>query len=155
MATRSKARSKTQIEKPRLNHISLVKAVLQGFRSRLDEELQPLGITLAQLRLLWAVEEKPDVSGAELARMCWVTPQTGQATMARMEANGWVRRRPSTASERVLVAELTAAGRKLLLQAKRVAEGVNEELWQGVSARDLAGLDNALAQAVEKLNRKS
>ena len=154
MASRTKSLGKTQVVKPRLGRISLVKGVLQGFRSRLDEELQPLGITTAQLRLLWAVEEKPDVSGAELARMCSVTPQTGQATMARMEANGWVRRRPSAASERVLVAELTASGRKVLMQSKRVAEALTEELWKGVPARDLAGLDNALTHAIEKLERK-
>ena len=154
MGIRTKARSGTQVERPRLGRISLVKGVLQGFRSRLDEELQPLGITTAQLRLLWAVQENPDVSGAELARLCSVTPQTGQATMARMEANGWVRRSPSPASERVLVAELTAAGRKVLMQAKRVADALNEQMWEGLSARDLAGLDSALAHAVARLERR-
>jgi DNA-binding MarR family transcriptional regulator len=87
-----------QVGKPMLGRILLLKTVLQGFRSSLDEELHPLGITTAQLRLLWAVEANPLVSGAKVARLCSVTPQTGQAAMAAMEANGWIRRRPSDKS---------------------------------------------------------
>ena len=154
MSSRSTTRTQPQAEAPRLGRLSLVKAVLQGFRSRMDEELQPLGVTTAQMRMLWAVEENPGVSGAELARLCSVTPQTGQATITRMEAEGWIRRHPSEASERVLVAELTPAGRKLLQAAKRLAEALNEQLWHGLGTRDLAGMDAALQHAVEVLERK-
>ena len=141
------------VEMPRLQRISLLKGVLQAYRARLDEELLPHGITTAQLRLLWAVEMNPSASGSEVARICSVTPQTGQATMARMEANGWVRRKASALSERVLVAELTAKGRKVLRIAKEIGEGLNEELWKGISERELAGLDAALAKALAQLGR--
>ena len=154
MPERSTTRKQKTAEKPRLGRISLIKAVLQGFRSRLDEELQPLGITTAQLRMLWTIEEQPGVSGAEIARLCFVTPQTGQATMTRMEANGWLERRPSTASDRVLVAELTPSGRRLLQQARRLAEALDAELWRGVAARDLAATDAVLRQAIERLARE-
>ena len=98
---------KTMVGRPRLERIGLIKAVLQGYRIKLDEELHPFGITTSQLRMLWAVEANPSASGAQVARSCSVTPQTGQAAMARMEANGWIRRHVGAESERVLVAELT------------------------------------------------
>jgi DNA-binding MarR family transcriptional regulator len=142
-----------KVGKPRLERISLLKSVLQGYRSRLDEELQPHGITTSQLRMLWMVEENPAVSGAKVARMCSVTPQSGQATLALMEANGWIRRRASEASERVLVSELTAGGRKVLVKGREIAEGLNRRLWKGIGERDLAGMDAALEAAVEKLGR--
>jgi DNA-binding MarR family transcriptional regulator len=142
------------IGKPLLQRISSMKAVLQGFRVLLDEDLQPLGITASQLRMLWSIAENPGISGAKMARLCSVTPQSGQATLAMMEAQGWVRRRPSEASHRVLVAQLTSKGQRVLVKAKKIAETLDRRLWNGIGNRDLAGLDAALQRAVEKLTRK-
>lgn len=144
--------AKARVEKPNLERIALLKSVLQGFRARLDEELQPLGITTAQLRMLWTVEANPTASGAEIARLCFVTPQSGQATMARLQACGWVRRRPSAASERVLVAELTAQGRRVLQRARQIAESLDAALWAATPERELAVVDAVLARAAARLN---
>jgi DNA-binding MarR family transcriptional regulator len=141
------------IGKPILERISRMKAVLQGFRVLLDEDLQPLGITTSQLRMLWSIAENPGISGSKVARLCSVTPQSGQTTMAMMETQGWVRRRPSEASHRVLVAELTSKGRRVLVKAREIAEALDRRLWNGIAERDLAGLDVALRNAVEKLTR--
>lgn len=144
-------KAKNVVGKPRLARISLAKELLQGFRTSLDHSLQPLGITTAQLRVLWAVEANPEASGAEVARNCALTPQSGQALLVRMEANGWILRRPSAASERVLVAELTANGRRLLAKAREMAESLDRELWKGVPERELRAMDAALESAVERL----
>ena len=137
--------------KPRLRRVALLKAVLQSFRGRLDEELAPLGITTAQLRLMWMVAENPDASGAEVARLCSVTPQTGQAIMARLQANGWVRRTASKDSERVLVAELTSSGRKVLGKAREISERLESRMWETTSERSLAALERALVGALASL----
>jgi DNA-binding MarR family transcriptional regulator len=142
------------IGKPILERISRMKELLQGFRVLLDEDLQPLGITTSQLRMLWSIAGNPGISGAKVARLCSVTPQSGQATMAMMEAQGWVRRRPSEASHRVLVAELTSKGQRVLVKARKIAEALDHRLWNGIGERDLAGLDAALRGAVEKLTLK-
>ena len=141
------------IGKPVLQRISSMKAVLQGFKVLLDEDLQPLGITASQLRMLWSIAENPGISGAKMARLCSVTPQSGQATLAMMEAQGWVRRRPSEASHRVLVAELTSKGQRVLVKARKIGETLNHSLWNGISESHLAGLDAALRSALEKLTR--
>lgn len=141
------------IGKPVLQRISSMKAVLQGFKVLLDEDLQPLGITASQLRMLWSIAENPGISGAKMARLCSVTPQSGQATLAMMEAQGWVRRRPSEASHRVLVAELTSKGQRVLVKARKIGETLNHSLWNGISEGHLAGLDAALRSALEKLTR--
>jgi DNA-binding MarR family transcriptional regulator len=142
------------IGKPILERISRMKAVLQGFKVLLDEDLQPLGITTSQLRMLWSIAANPGISGAKMARLCSVTPQSGQTTLAMMEVQGWVRRRPSEASHRVLVAELTSKGQRVLVKAREIAEALDWRLWNGIGERDLAGLDAALRSTVEKLTRK-
>jgi DNA-binding MarR family transcriptional regulator len=145
---------KQLIGRPVLERITRMKMVLQGCRVVLDEELQPLGITMSQLRMLWSIAENPGISGAKMARLCSVTPQSGQATLAMMEAQGWVRRQPSEATHRVLVAELTGKGERILLKARKIAQALDRRLWIGIGERDLAGLDAALQSAVEVLTRK-
>jgi DNA-binding MarR family transcriptional regulator len=141
------------INRPILERISKMKAVLQGCRVVLDDELQPLGITTSQLRMLWSIAENPGISGAKMARLCSVTPQSGQATLAMMEAQGWVRRRPSEATHRVLVAELTSKGQRILVKARELAKALDHRLWHGISERDLSGFDTALRSALEKVTR--
>jgi len=150
---RAVKKAKVVIGKPRLERIGLIKAVLQGYRIKLDEELHPFGITTSQLRMLWAVEANPASSGAEVARSCSVTPQTGQATLAAMEANGWIRRKAREDGGRVLISEVTATGRKVLERGKKSAEGLNEKMWEGISERELRVLDGVLGDAVERLER--
>jgi len=141
------------IGKPILERITRMKAVLQGLRVVMDEDLQPLGITTSQLRMLWSIAENPGISGAKVARLCSVTPQSGQATLTMMEAQGWVRRRPREANHRVLVAELTTKGERILIKAREIAQALDRRLWKGIGERDLAGLDTALQRALKKLTR--
>jgi len=141
------------VGKPILDRITKMKAVLQGLRVLMDEDLQPLGITTSQLRMLWSIAENPGISGAKVARLCSVTPQSGQTTLAMMETQGWVRRRPSEANHRVLVAELTGKGERLLVKAREIAQAPDRRLWKGISERDLDGLDAALRSALKKLTR--
>ena len=120
----------------------------------MDEELQPLGITTSQLRMLWSIAENPGISGAKMARLCSITPQSGQATLVMMEVQKWVRRRPSEASHRVLVAELTNKGQAILVKARKIAEALDGKLWSGINEQNLAGLDASLQTALEKLTHK-
>jgi DNA-binding MarR family transcriptional regulator len=144
---------KSEIAKPKLERIHLLKEILQGYRAVLEEELQPYGITAAQLRMLWTVQTSPEASGAEVARLCLVTPQSGQATLARLEEARWITRKHSVKSDRVLVAELTASGRKILLIAREIAERLDQKMWNDIDPRALAEVDAVLRKALAKLAR--
>ncbi|MFC6647444.1 MarR family winged helix-turn-helix transcriptional regulator [Granulicella cerasi] len=148
------AKKSDKLEKPRLVRIGLARDLMLGFKARLDEDLQPLGITTAQLRVLWMVELHPEASGAEISRHCTITPQSGQALLVKMEADGWLRRVTSARSERVMVAEVTAKGRRLLEKSRALAEELDAILWEGVSAQKMKAMEEVLRQAVAKLNVK-
>ena len=47
------------------------------------------------------------VSGAQLARSCYVTPQSAQALLKSLEDGGWIRREKDQVNERILIARLT------------------------------------------------
>jgi DNA-binding MarR family transcriptional regulator len=70
-----------------------------------------------------------------------------------MESHGWIRRRASEGSERVLVSELTVSGRATLEKAREIAKSLDATMWAGVSAADLAGLERALEAALGRLSR--
>ena len=59
----------------------MMKRILIHFRSQMDEKLRPQGVTTAQLQLLKAIRDEPGVSGAQLARSCYVTPQSAQSLL--------------------------------------------------------------------------
>ncbi len=71
----------------------MMKRIMVHFRSQMDEKLRPQGVTTAQLHVLKTVRDEPGVSGARLARACYVTPQSAQALLKGLEDGGWITRR--------------------------------------------------------------
>jgi len=112
-----------------------LKRAQHALRSRMDRALHDLGLTTAQYAALSALETAPGLSGAELARRSFVTPQTMNGIVTNLEAAGLLRRRPQPNHGRVLEASLSAAGAAVLAEAHgRVA---------AVEARMVASLNDA------------
>ena len=133
-----------------------MKAVLQRFRARLDEALEPIGLTTAQLQVLHqisvAAAEGRRVSSAGVARLCGVTPQTIQTLLVRSEDAGWVRRSTDPENERLVLWSVTASGRRLLKQAESAFAGVQARAWKGVPATGLRELMRVTSRVMENLD---
>ena len=128
-----------------------MKRALIAFRSRLDEQLRPHGLTTAQLQMLHAISVAPGGSGAEFARLCHVTPQTAQGLLTRAVRQGWIRRGKDAHNERLVTAELTAAGERLLAEADHIARAIESEMWAGFEAGEIDALNRLLARALTRL----
>ena len=133
-----------------------MKAVLQRFRGRLDEALEPIGLTTAQLQVLHqialAAEEGRQVSSAGVARLCGVTPQTMQTMLVRSEVAGWVRRSTDPENERLVLWAVTASGRRLLKQAEAAFAVVLERAWKGVPGAGMRELMRVTERVLENLD---
>jgi MarR family transcriptional regulator, organic hydroperoxide resistance regulator len=125
-----------------------MKRILIYFRTRLDEELRPRGVTLSQVQILHAIKNSPRSSGAQLARVCYVTPQTVHALIERIEQDGWIVRHKDKRNDRILAASLTEAGEKLLRVAEAAVRRVEARLWAGISAEEIAGLQGVLERCL-------
>jgi len=99
----------------------LLKQLQHGVRVKLDKKLRLLGISTAQFATLAMVEELGVASGAELARRCFVTPQTVGTLIAALESVGAIERTPSIDHGRIIEARLTAKGKVLLKRATAAA----------------------------------
>ena len=79
----------------------------------MDAELRELNVTTPQYAALSVLAEQPGISNAALARRSFVTPQTMNQVMLRLEAAGLVNRRAHPEHGRVLQAYLTEEGNNL------------------------------------------
>ncbi|MGB3634032.1 MAG: MarR family transcriptional regulator [Rubrobacteraceae bacterium] len=105
-----------------------LKRVQHALRGRMDEALRSMGLTTPQYAALSALEGAPGLSGAELARRSFVTPQTMNGVLANLEAAGLIERHPHPEHGRVLQAYLTEPGEELVSRTHRVVEDIEERM---------------------------
>jgi DNA-binding MarR family transcriptional regulator len=129
----------------------LMKRILIHFRSQMDEQLRPQGVTTAQLQMLKVIQNEAGGSGAQLARSCYMTPQSAQALLKNLEDGGWIRRGKDKVNGRILVARLTPSGEELLKTAEKAARVIEERLWRGVPESAVEGLNEVLERCLANL----
>ena len=133
----------------------LMKRILIHFRSQIDEALRPQGVTTAQLQVLYAIRNEPGASGAQLARSCYMTPQSAQSLLKGLEEGGWIVRVKDKVNDRILVAQLTPSGEALLETAEKAAQVIEKRLWNGVSDDAVETLNVVLEQCLGNLDLES
>ena len=129
----------------------MMKRILIHFRSQMDEKLRPQGVTTAQLHLLKVIRDEPGGSGAQLARACYMTPQSAQALLKGLEDDGWITRSKDPVNDRILLAQLTPSGGGLLDGAEKLARVIEKRLWRGVPDSAVVGLNKTLLRCLENL----
>ena len=133
----------------------LMKRILVHFRSQMDEQLRPQGVTTSQLHVLKTIQAEPGVSGAQLARACYVTPQSAQSILKSLEDGGWIRRAKDRVNDRILIAQLTPEGVELLETAEKAARVIEKREWRGVSEDAVGSLNEVLGQCLGNLGSES
>ncbi len=142
---------RTPTEQERRRSASLMKRLQAGFRTRLDEGLRGKNATTAQIRLLYEVRSRPGATGAQIARACFVTPQSAQAMLVRAVERGWVVRGKDPENDRLVTARLTPAGERLLAFADDVFRRIESEVWAGVPLAQLRAMNALMEHGVENL----
>jgi len=97
----------------------LVKQLQHAFRARMDQELAEIELTTSQFAILNAIREVPGSSGADLARRCFITPQSVNGLIGDLQRKGLIERSPSATRGRVIETRLSAAGEAQLRAARR------------------------------------
>ena len=128
-----------------------LKQAQQALRIAMDAALRPHGLTTAQYAALTALETGGPISGAELARRAFVTPQTMTDIVAKLDAAGLVARRPGEADRRVVRLALTDVGRARLAAAHVVVDDVEARMLRGFEAPERDRLRDALRRCAQAL----
>lgn len=125
-----------------------MKRLLTGYRTLLEAALEGEGITLAQLRMLNALNDRAETSSAELARVCYITPQSMQAVVTRAEREGWITRSASAANRRILSATLTKAGQRRLGKGLELKAEIEQQIWGEVNDPELRAFNSTLGKVL-------
>ena len=112
-------------------------------------------LTVTQFAVLAALDEEPGLSNADLARRTFVTPQSMHAVLQELERLQFVARRPHPQHQRVLQAELTAAGRRTLKSANNLINAVEEQMLRKLSSPARSKLASGLTSCIDSLTKPS
>lgn len=123
------------------------------FRERLEERLRPTGVTMAQLQVLTALVNQPGMSGAQLARVRHVSPQTINALLMATEERGWIRRSTHPENNRTLLATLTPQGRRICARAGKIALELQFHVLSTFEANEVRRVEVLLEKMIINLEQ--
>src|SRR5680860_374772 len=124
----------------------VVKQTQQAYRARMDGALTEFDLSTPQYVVLAALDQLGGASNAELARACFVTPQSMHAIVAALERRDLIGRPSAAKSGRALPATLTGDGHALLEHAAEVVQRLDRAGIDGID-------NNHLSTALEVLQR--
>jgi DNA-binding MarR family transcriptional regulator len=127
-------------------HHSVRQAVEEAFR------VQRIDMSFAHFLALLTLKLEPGVAGAEIARRAYVTAQTMNTILRRLESDGDIERQPNPQNARADSWFITKAGQARFDRAKVIGEAVwmrmlsvlkptEIKLMQDMLERCIAGLD--------------
>jgi DNA-binding MarR family transcriptional regulator len=163
MASKQKQPSKStrnSTSRPVRRTLYLVKQTQYKTFLRLEAELQRLGVTTTQFRILTTLSHGGNYSSAKLSRMFGVKPQTMIKQIAILESKGLIERGLAKGSKRVLEVSMTEAGRLALRACDKAATAVESaifacftpaelETYRALMERLLASMRNTPNEAEE------
>ena len=113
----------------------LLRQAQAATRLAMERALADLGVTSPQFVVLTMLRAYPGLSGADLARVALLTPQTVGVIIRNLERDGAIRKSPHPIHGRILQWTVTRRGAALLDQCRRRAQAIERRLTAGLSTR--------------------
>ena len=116
-----------------------------------DRELiSCLGVSAAQLGALLFLEHREGCQHRELAEALSVNKSAVTTLVARLDAQGLIRRRPCAEDARAIRLELSDKARKLLRRSAAVRRELNTRFVDGFSDDEIAIVERFLLTTIER-----
>lgn len=129
----------------------VLKHAQNALRQTMDDRLAEADLTTAQYAALTALEREEGLSNAELARRCFVTPQTMHSIVTRLEDEHLLERTPHPDHGRIQQLHLTEAGQARLDEGHQIVEAIEERMTAEVSRDELEQAKQVLLACTEAL----
>ncbi|SFR89460.1 DNA-binding transcriptional regulator, MarR family [Microbacterium sp. cf046] len=126
----------------------------QSVGARFVEVVEHPDVTVTQLGLAVHLDELGAMSASDLSRILKITPQGVSKALRQLEVLGWVSRSPHPDHGRIILFEITDAGRAIALQGRHDAARANREIETLLQAFDLSTLQAALSAVRRGLDQK-
>jgi len=133
----------------------LLRQAQAATRLTMERALGELGVTPPQFMVLTMLRAYPGLSGADLARVALLTPQTVGVIIRNLERDGAIRKTPHPVHGRVLQWTLTRRGATLLAKCRRRAMAVERRLSSVLNARTKTTVRRWLARIAVELGAET
>lgn len=140
---------------PRRTPSFLIKRAAQELVRQGETRLRPLGLGFASLPVLVALKNGDAKTQADLARLLQVEQPSMAQMLARLERDGWIRRKPDPTHKRSQIVELTAIAIRHLPKARAVLEEDNAKALAGFTTDEVDLFANFLARVNANLSKES
>jgi DNA-binding MarR family transcriptional regulator len=107
-----------------------------AMRLALERGLADLGVTPPQFSILTMIDSYPGLSGADLARLTMLTPQTINLIVKNLERDGLIAKSPDDVHGRILRLQTTAAGHALRVKCRERAARIDKRVTAGLTASE-------------------
>jgi DNA-binding MarR family transcriptional regulator len=131
----------------------LLRQAQAATRLTLERALADLGVTPPQFAVLTILRAYPGLSGADLARVALLTPQTVGVIIRNLERSGAIRKTPHPVHGRVLQWTLTRRGGTLLGKCRRHVRALERRLMAGLNAKAQATVRRWLSRIATELKQ--
>jgi len=134
--------------KPRLFHLMAI--AQHRLMKATDAAFRPIGISGAQLGVLFLLEKRPGAMLKEVSDGLGINASAITALIGRMEDAGLVRRRPSEDDGRAVHIFATADGLAKIAAVKPILTRLNARLTADFSEREIATVGRFLDAILER-----
>lgn len=132
----------------------LLRQAQAASRLTLERSLAEFGVTVPQFVVLTMLKAYPGLSGAELARVALLTPQTVGVIIRNLERDRAIQKMPHPVHRRILQWTLTRRGMTLLAQCRKRALAQERRLAAGLTAATERTVRQWLAKIAVNLQRE-
>lgn len=127
-------------------------AIIADFRSMMSlmkcassERLVRLGISMAQLHILFTLQRSGEMTMSHLADFLNVSLSNATGLVDRLEERGYIERSRVPADRRVVLVRVTSAGGAMLAEVDALSDGLLRSVLGRLPASQLRGVAHAIA----------
>src|SRR3954447_26663051 len=123
----------------------------RAVRRGIEDVLEPFDLSVPEFTVLSVLTRRTGVSNAQLARRAYITPQSMNEVVLRLERRGLLKRRPDPAHQRILRASVTPKGRSVLQRCEGAVEEMERRMLEALDDDGRERIIHDLAACVHAL----
>ena len=150
MSERAVAAERIETSSARLSYV--IARLERAVRAAINERVRPYGLTTLQYTTLSVLGRRGALSNAQLARRSYMTPQSMSEVIEALESKGLIERTQHPNHRRVLPAQVTATGRKVLEACEEAVAAMEEEMLRDLGPEEREIFYNGLVSSVRALH---
>jgi DNA-binding MarR family transcriptional regulator len=137
---------------PATNIIADFQATMTQLKCASSERLVRLGVSMAQMHILFTLRRNGEMTMSGLADVLGVSLSNGTGLIDRLEERGYIERDRVATDRRIVLVRVTAAGELMLEEVDALSDALLRSVLERLPASQLKGVAHAISalrEAVE------